>query len=366
MLIMCLILSVLLLAATNLIALLSRRPAPLIAGFCLAYLIGQVFFMSLVLAVAPALQALLLCPAAFMWHRFYRGRAFFLLSCGATLLAYGLSGVLVVMSEREYARLRTLYPFESMEGRLPAARPVPSGARLALETSQRLSGLEETIFGRTFYREHQLRALHEDMVALFINSPGFGVMRMILPNEEGLVVGRRSESSPLQPGARPNSIWSPGEQEPPHLFDEELYGMLDDSILDFVNPWGFGYFKDRRHVAGFETHRFSRVPWTKTHWDVQTLELVSLLLHDEPEVYVSDNLPQMNRLHNVPTRPLDRFESYGLRALRDGEDLFISKREDGARMLGAVRSVKQCNGCHGCERGDLLGAFSYTLRTYEE
>ncbi len=31
-------------------------------------------------------------------------------------------------------------------------------------------------------------------------------------------------------------------------------------------------------------------------------------------------------------------------------------------MLGAVRSAKQCVKCHGGSRGDLLGAFSYTLR----
>ena len=30
-------------------------------------------------------------------------------------------------------------------------------------------------------------------------------------------------------------------------------------------------------------------------------------------------------------------------------------------MLGAIRSAKQCVQCHGGQRGDLLGAFSYTL-----
>jgi mono/diheme cytochrome c family protein len=30
-------------------------------------------------------------------------------------------------------------------------------------------------------------------------------------------------------------------------------------------------------------------------------------------------------------------------------------------MLGAVRSTRQCVACHGGDRGDLLGAFSYAL-----
>jgi len=71
---------------------------------------------------------------------------------------------------------------------------------------------------------------------------------------------------------------------------------------------GLRFIKDRRHVAGFETHRFSRVPAPANRWKVQTLELVSLLLHDEPEVYVSTHLPRMERRHGQPTRPLDRFE----------------------------------------------------------
>lgn len=48
--------------------------------------------------------------------------------------------------------------------------------------------------------------------------------------------------------------------------------------------------------------------------------------------------------------------------LEQGEDLFASRDGDDLRMLGAVRSAKQCVACHGGERGDLLGAFSYVLR----
>jgi hypothetical protein len=82
-------------------------------------------------------------------------------------------------------------------------------------------------------------------------------------------------------------------------------------------------------------------------------------------VYVSENLPRMEELRGAPTRPLDGFEASALEKLRRGEALLVADAPGGVRMLGALRSVKQCVDCHGGERGDLLGAFSYTLRRAE-
>ena len=113
--------------------------------------------------------------------------------------------------------------------------------------------------------------------------------------------------------------------------------LLDQGTLDFANPETFGYIKDRQHVAGFEPHRFSEVPDGKEGWKVQTLDLVGLLLEPEPRVYVSDKLPSMENVRAVPTRPLDKFESVGLLTLRDGEDLWIAREGNAARMIGAIR-----------------------------
>ena len=60
-------------------------------------------------------------------------------------------------------------------------------------------------------------------------------------------------------------------------------------------------------------------------------------------------------------RTLDEFEAAGLPALERGDELFVRDRGQERRMLGAIRAVRQCLDCHGGERGDLLGAFSYTL-----
>jgi len=272
---------------------------------------------------------------------------------------------MVVQSEREYARLRVRYPYESMEDRLPIPRAVPGGVPLALASAQRLSRLEEGLFYHANgFREFQLRTLHEDAVALFINSPGFGIARMFHPSERGLAVNLRRGPVPLQPGPRFTSTWSPGELGRLAAGDEAPLGdMHEASIVDFVNPRGFGYAKDRRHAAGFKTHRFGQVPAPAKLWKVQNLELVSLLLNDEPEVYESSHLPRMDELRGVPTRPLDRFETFGLEALRQGEDLFTTQGVEGVRMLGAIRGTNQCVACHGGERGALLGAFSYNLRS---
>ncbi len=97
-------------------------------------------------------------------------------------------------------------------------------------------------------------------------------------------------------------------------------------------------------------------------WKVQRLELVSLLKHDAPVVYVSESLPRMKDTDDTKTRPLDAFEKSGLEALLAGEDLKVSESDNEIRMVGSVRAVKQCLACHGVERGDLLGAFTYKLR----
>jgi hypothetical protein len=246
-------------------------------------------------------------------------------------------------------------------------RPKHDGDALKLvpATEARLASIESKIADNVSrWREFQLRFLHEYSVRRFVDSPGFGQSRMPTVSNWGLMVGIDRGPVPLQPGSASEVTWSPGDARPLAPGDEAPLGhLLVASIVDFVHPRAFGYYKDRRHVAGFAPHRFGdEVPRSEERWKVQRLELISLLLHEEPVVYVSDRLPAMDRMHDTPTRPLDRFERFGLDTLKRGEDLFVSDAPDGLRMLGAVRSVKQCVDCHGWGRGDLLGAFAYRLK----
>jgi hypothetical protein len=142
---------------------------------------------------------------------------------------------------------------------------------------------------------------------------------------------------------------------------KELTGLHEDAILDFVNPQGFGFIRDRGHVAGFQEHRLSRVPDAPVPWVLQTMDLIGCDRLETPAVYVSERLPRMEELSPQKTRPLDEFETLGMQSLASGEDLFLRQTADGRRMLGAIRNGRQCQSCHEGPRGTLLGAFSYTL-----
>jgi hypothetical protein len=190
---------------------------------------------------------------------------------------------------------------------------------------------------------------------------------MFLPDEGNLTRGLREKVLLPQPGPPTGSVsHSDKDTSPPQASrDEGLQRFHEGGVVDFVHPAGFGFVKDRRHVAGFQAHQFSQVPRPPQRWELESLSLVGLLLHNEPVAYVSVHLPRMDELREAATRPLERFEAAGLEALRRGEDLVVAETPGRLWMLGALRSTKQCVGCHGGQRCDLLGAFSYALRRSE-
>jgi hypothetical protein len=345
-------------------AILCRPQQPLTAAFVLCGLSATVGPLFIGLFLPPvALQFIMLCLALGLWPALRRRlRSFLPLSATATVVAYAIPGLLVWQTHREFTSLRERFPFESLEGRVP----VPQPASLTEATDRRLTDLEGAIEEGDFFdprplRVAHLRQLHEETLSLFVNSPGFGVARMFRPTEWSLTWGLREGPSPDQPGS-PALEYGPAL--PKVLSPEEesdLHRLHEGSVVNFANPNGFGYFRSRRKVAGFQPHQFSRVPEPAKQWQVQAVELVGLLRHKEPVAYVSVRLPSMEELRGAPTRPLDSFEASGLAALHRGEDLYVGGTGDGVRLLGAVRSARQCVECHGGQRGDLLGAFSYSL-----
>lgn len=329
---------------------------------------GLCFGTLLLSCVLPVLflQALLLLPLVLVWAwRDWRAISFTCMSCAVTVVAYAVVGW---FAYQDVARLRDRYPYVSMETRLPT--PVRPALVLTAASEKHLDDLETRIEedqgkGMTSLRLRRLETLHENTVEIFVNRPGFGVTRMITP-EAVLRYGERPEEVIPQPAAASALTWSSGELDvaspsrtPPDL--EGTWDLHRDSFVDFVNPKGFGFFKDRRHVAGFQPHRLSRAPAPDNAWVLQTLDLVGLARHEQGIAYVSANLPRMDELRDAPTRSLDDFEVVGLKALREGEDIFVVDRAEGRRMLGALRSTRQCVSCHEGGRGQLLGAFSYTL-----
>jgi hypothetical protein len=365
MLIISIVGSLVLLAFANLFAFLSKRPGHWIVGLCLVFLIVA-FFLGMIIPPVGWLSASLLV-GLMIWKLTSCGPRLLLgLSIASLLLAFAIPTVEGFRAERGFAVLRARYPFESMEGRVPPPKP---GSRNPLVLAARRSEQDEQDESDRPWniRSRRLRNLHEDAVGLFVRSYGFGVGRFMspVPTESNL----RDETERVvlpQPGRRIALGGSPGEWGKPSFdISDRLVQLHEGSLFDFVDLWTSGYIKDRAHVAGFVSHQFREVPDSSPLLKLQTLDLVGLLLHEQPIAYVTSNLPSMDELRQAPTRPLDRFETVGLATLQGGDDLWSVSDGGTIRMLGAVRSRKQCVVCHAGESGDLLGAFSYTFTQKE-
>lgn len=314
---------------------------------------------------ALALQAFLLVIVASVWSGAnWTAQRFAVLAIGATVVAYGIVGAVAAYNVFQFQQQ---YPLVSLEERLP--RPPQQNQAVAESRLEHIEALLDQTSNNWLdsMRSRHLQQLHENTVRVFANRPGFGVARVLdRPSEWSLRRGLRDDQPLPQPGDRITVLWSTGDLEarsaPTISSDHEASRELhSSSLIDFVHLRGFGYARDRNQVAGFQSHRFSQAPPAPAEWTLRTIDLIGLVRHDQPVAYVSANLPQMEELRDAAWRPLDDFENLGLESFRKGEDMFVRDGSGGRRLLGAIRNTKQCVTCHGGARGDLLGAFSYTL-----
>jgi hypothetical protein len=297
--------------------------------------------------------------------------------------------------------LRAKYPFESLEGRLAYERKHTNGtqqqaanAKPLSETARQSLDLQEKSIEaqqRFDLRTRALVELHSDRVAQFISQEGFGRSRMVMPSPSHLELpeapsvqlasvssdayeqeGARSLSIPATTGERGHA----SDRLPSLSMLREFHG---NNRWNFLTVTAWGALRGKKQAAGFEGHAFRHLPLLveprasnedprapepdPNHpWHLTRLELVSLLTHDEPQVYVTDRLPKMTELARAKVRDLTAFEQKALKTLHDGDELAADATLNRIRMLGAVRASKQCLECHEAQRGDLLGAFSYELR----
>lgn len=286
------------------------------------------------------------------------------LSIVSFVVVFAVLSVPGIISEMKSAKWRERFPIESIEDRLPL-QTIDQDRPASTFNEPRLAKIEEFVemeFRLVERRAWELKYLHERAVSRFVNSSGFGVGRMNNRwiNEKRLEYPRdaRLIPSPLTPPLKLSSIDQP--QLTTEVDQPSIDSLHQASIVDFVNFEGWGYFKDHHHVTGFQSHHFSKVPESPGKLKVTSIELIGWL-HGEPKAYVSENLPSMSELLDAPTRPLDAFEEDALAKLRNGEDIVTKSERNGLRLFGSIRSAKQCINCHGGQRGDLLGAFSYQL-----
>jgi hypothetical protein len=310
-------------------------------------------------------------------------RTFRLSVIGATVATYLIVSVTIVIPELREARQRKgHHPLESMADRLAYEKRSPLRESLAGPALERLARLERQIGDNESSKVAELRDIHESYVTDFVNSPGFGVVRMLGKNANS-AFGTVGDFIWLEGAGIP----LPADYEDPSLLEQfrdlaqagtttynelpardTFFDMHQNGLVDFVNRDGFGYIQDRKHVAGFRPHRFgitpSLVPYTEINyrWELRRLDLISMLKHEEPVAYISDHLPQMKQLRAAPVRSLDEIEKKMLRAIQGGEDLQVAWAGDRIRMVGSIRAARQCVKCHDVNRGDLLGAFSYKFQ----
>ncbi len=198
------------------------------------------------------------------------------------------------------SELKRDYPFESIAERLPV-RPA-SISNISDELSKRLD--ESELFMQPGLRASALRSLHESTLRAFAEQPNFGAARMSgIPTRTWIEHLQRGASTIRQPGLRDLSaqLWQEIGQQV--SMDAELrsdFSQLNDyGIRSFVNSEGSGYVHDRQHVAGFTPHGFRDLPTSPSQWSLQTLDLVGLVVHSKPVVYVSENLPRMDELRQA-------------------------------------------------------------------
>ena len=347
--------------------------------FGFAFLLGLCVFLS---PISLAQLAILIGIGFILARRKLPTRTFLTASAATTAAIFLAVGLWNVMA---WSRAGADYPLVSIADRLRyedrRAKHVERTSEAEMHgaelSSDQLARLEQMYapwqYART--RTTSLRLMHATHVEQFIESPGFGVGRNVRPSPEWVRLRERASEPIPQPlvSSLPARSAS-GTEASPMVLDANVPGITsangfefhESALQDFASPDRFGYVRSREQVAGFEPHHFSQLPApdkSEPRWRTVRVELVSLLKHDRPMVYVSKNLPRMDELRNAPVRPLDAFEQTALAALEHGEEVVSQTHGDRLRMLGAVRAVQQCLDCHQVKRGAMLGAFSYELRS---
>lgn len=294
---------------------------------------------------------------------------------------------------------RLAYESRASQTGIPDAAVVASPGsqkpgKLAADVELELERVENRL-ERVDYEEHRhegslqtlsylsdLKNMHGRLALEFYLADGFGVIRarifdldqeaFSVPDLPDLKLPPSAEpEAESSPDAKPQQADELARAPSPKVFAPDLRTLRETheaGTVDFANRTGFGFVESPDRVFGFQSHGFRTRPKLTdsdnqpSTWRIATLQLVSLLKHETPVAYLSDSLPRMDKLVDVPTRALDEFEVDALAKIRAGEQIVVEPGSEEIRMLGSLRAAKQCRQCHSVPRGDLLGAFTYRLR----
>jgi hypothetical protein len=241
------------------------------------------------------------------------------------------------------ARNQRLYPLVSLADRLTAHRnplSAPPNPMAQIQLSRLESELSAIFTAERGGRAALFRRIHDRSFEQFVRASGNGITRVTNPFRSHKNLDNHFYTQNLPPIPQPELMARP-ERPIRVRHNQSFPDLLRSSIASFAHEDTFGYVVNRERVSGFQPHRFNELP-SLEQWSIQRIELLSLLLHGEPAVYVSDHLPTMDAGRTHPRRALTDFESSALQSLTAGEEVVVNEQAGTAtRMVGAIRSTKQ-------------------------
>ena len=235
----------------------------------------------------------------------------------------------------------------------------------------------------------ELHDLHDRMELRFMGELGFGIVRM--RNWRFDPAAHIADDPVIAAFPQPGTSRLGFDGDLKSLSDHDtaalLAGYHQTRGVDFANAPGFGVLArgdgstddaalpddadpaDAPFLIGFRPHASRTAAGDgplMPAWRLHRVELVGLILHDEPVGYASESLPRMGETATHAVRPLTEFEAAALPKLAAGAWVRAAADRYRLRALGALPAARACAECHGVPVGTLLGALSYDfLREHE-
>lgn len=180
-----------------------------------------------------------------------------------------------------------------------------------------------------------LTQLHRHAVKLFIDQTGFGFSRMEPPLTD---------------------VLNPPKTQGDATGTRQAVGPDAVAIRQGKDGKAAHYSFAKAVGAGV----FIPPPSPKKYWAVKDVQLVGLVKHPDPVVYLTGGAPMMKGAKEKTRRP-DAFEAKALEVIRGGGELLQAEKVGATmRAVSGIYAGRQCLKCH--ERpGEMLGAFSYRL-----
>lgn len=269
----------------------------------------------------------------------------------------------------ERHRLRHIFPLVSIKHKLAYEAGKNHGSWVPIGKSQTesLAAMDAYIENNMDdwrHRSGMLTDLHRQYVEAFVLSKGFGYYRMSVFASEERLREQETQNIDLSDEVKNQTV--------------SLHDVPTLTLKGYIDPWRIGFVAGNGYVAGFSSHRIPDLSRFKVAYidsarvsnrsmgipetfRITRLELISLLRHESPCVYVTPLVVELDAVDSRKTREPTFFEQSAIQKMQNGEDLILEDQAGRIVMVGAIRAGNTCLKCHTAAHGALLGAFSYDL-----